>query len=191
LPLAGREIPIAGAGFMIVAAGAVLDRGIVPVIEADLQHCTPGNLCPHTDGTAFEMTDGNRGAGRIRPEVPDAVWVLADTENHRTVVFRVGQRHGIVSVGAKPRKAAIKAAPDIARVVVEYHVLPVNMTGQLRVLNFYLRMFITGNARIGDGYAPEHRGRKIGRPADRVDVTLLVANFRRNAGIGLREANNS
>ena len=37
LPVVGRQIPLAGSGFVIIATSAVADGCVTPIVEADLQ----------------------------------------------------------------------------------------------------------------------------------------------------------
>ena len=58
------------------------------------------------------------GSGRCTPKVPDAIGTLADAQNHGTAVFCVGERHGIMSVGAEPWVAAVEASANLGAIVV-------------------------------------------------------------------------
>jgi len=102
LPIFRGEVPIAGAGFVIVAAGAVSNGGVAPIIHAHLQKGSARDSDAGLYGAAFEMACGECGAGGRAPEMPDAVGVLADSENYRFAIFRIRQREGIVDVGGEP-----------------------------------------------------------------------------------------
>jgi hypothetical protein len=88
-----------------------------------------------------------------------------------------------VHVGAEPRIASIQAAADRARIVVEDNFSTVGSAGKLRVRDFDLRMLVAGHTRIGNSDSPEHRGGELLRLGDWIDVSLLVTDFGRNAGL--------
>src|SRR5882724_7537142 len=77
MPLGGGEIPIAGAGFMIISASAVRDSRRTPVIHAHLKQCAGRNSDPGPGGTAFELACGQRGPRRRAPEMPDPIGPLS------------------------------------------------------------------------------------------------------------------
>jgi hypothetical protein len=56
LPLVGREVPVAGTGFVVVSAGSVRDGRSSPIIHAYLQERSLRNLDPGFDGAAFETS---------------------------------------------------------------------------------------------------------------------------------------
>jgi len=87
LPLVRWEIPIAGAGFVVVAAGGVADSGVAPIIHAHLQQGAAGDSDAGFDGASFEVAGREGGAGGGAPEMPDAVGIFADAEDYGAAVF--------------------------------------------------------------------------------------------------------
>lgn len=87
LPLVRREIPVARTGFVTVAAFAVSDGGVAPVIHAHLQQGSARDADAGGYGATFQMTGRQGGARRGAPKMPDAVGVLADAENYGAVLL--------------------------------------------------------------------------------------------------------
>src|SRR5579884_1766558 len=128
LPSLGREVPIACAGFVVVAGG-IRDGGAAPIIHAHLQQSAVGNLDPGSCGAAFELATGERRARRGAPEMPDAIGPLADIEDDGVARRVVRDRHGLEAVAGKPGLADIKPAAELAGVIVQDDVVAVNAAG--------------------------------------------------------------
>ena len=88
-----------------------------PVIHAHLEQGSPGDSDAGFYSAAFQMAWRESGAGRCTPKVPDAVRALADAQYHGAAVFCVGERHGIVIVGAEPWVAAVEASANVGAIV--------------------------------------------------------------------------
>src|SRR5271169_1606267 len=73
LPLLGREIPVAGAGFVVVSSQAVGSGRSAPIVHPHLQQGSRRNLDASFDGAAFEVARWQRSSGRCTPEMPDAI----------------------------------------------------------------------------------------------------------------------
>src|SRR5450432_1152056 len=116
------------------------------------------------------------GAGGCAPKMPDAVGILADTEDDGFAIFRMSQREGIVGVGAEPGVAAIEASADGGVVVVDNDVFAIDPAGELGAGDLDLRVLISGDAGVGDGDSPEQGGGEI-RGLGRIDVSGFVADF--------------
>src|SRR6185312_12109942 len=86
LPRLGWEIPVAGAGFMVVPARTISDLRITPVVETNLQQCSPRDSRADFDGTTFQLARRNFGPRRSSPEMPNAVALAADFDNHTVPV---------------------------------------------------------------------------------------------------------
>lgn len=176
---------MAGASFVIVAPLFVSDGGITPVIHAHLQQCSARDADTCSDGASFEVTRRKCGAGRRAPEVPDTLEILADAEDDGG--FCESERDGVVGVSAEPGVAGVKSSAECGVVVVEDGNFAVYPTRQLGMSDFDLGIFISGDPGVGNGDSPKHGRREVCGLGDGIDVSGLVADFIRDAGIGLGE----
>ena len=119
--------------------------------------------------------------------MPNAAGVLADAQDYRAVIFGVGERDGVVGVGAEPGVARVKASADRGAVVIEDYIFAVYDAGELGVGDFDLRVFVSGDAGVGDSDSPQHGRGEICGLGDGVDVSGFIADFIWDAGIGLGE----
>src|SRR5580700_9643085 len=85
LPLVGSEVPVAGSGFVIIAAGAVDDGWSAPVIHSHLQQGAGRNLDAGFYGATFEVSRRKCGSWRGTPEMPDAIGTLSDWQHDRMI----------------------------------------------------------------------------------------------------------
>jgi len=99
------------------------------------------------------------------------------------MVLGTGERDRIVGVSAEPRMSAVEAATDISSIIVKGHVTAVHAAGQRGMRNFNLRFLISVDASVGDSDSPEHGRGEIGWLRDAVNVSGLIPDFIRNAGI--------
>ena len=129
LPLIGWEVPVAGAGFVIVSAESVGDRRGTPIVHAHLQQGPRRNLDAGFDCAAFEVPGWQRGSRRGAPEVPNAIATLADWEHDCVIRCVMGHRHWVVLIGGKPRVTPVKSAANGATVVVQDYVFAIDFAG--------------------------------------------------------------
>ena len=185
LPIVRGEIPVAGAGFVVVAAGAVSDGWVAPVTHAHLQQGSAGDFYLGLYRAAFEMAGRESGAGGCAPEMPDSVGILADAEDYGAAVFMYIR--GGWDLGAEPGVTAVKASANVAAIVIQDEGFSIYGAGELGAGDFDLRIFISWDTGVGDGDAPQRCRSEIRRLGDGIDVSGFVADFIRDAGVSLGE----
>jgi len=104
------------------------------------------------------------------------------------MVLGTGGLDRVESVSAEPGMPAVEAATDIATIIVKGHVVKGHVTavhavGQRGMRNLNLRFLISVDASVGDSDSPEHGRGEIGWLRDAVNVSGLIPDFIRNAGI--------
>jgi hypothetical protein len=82
LPYLGRQVPVAGPGFVVVGIrSAPGDGGIAPIVHAELQEGSWPDADAGFGAAAFEFARGNCGAGPREARSADAVGALANIKN--------------------------------------------------------------------------------------------------------------
>src|SRR3954467_7123858 len=103
-----RKVPVAGAGFAIVSAGAVGNGWRAPVIHADLKQGAGGDFDSGGDGASFELARRKSGARGWTPEMPHAVGLLSDAKHDGVISVVKGLGDRIMRVRGKPRLALVE-----------------------------------------------------------------------------------
>lgn len=181
LPLIAREVPIACTRFVIVSAGAISHGRVAPVVHSNLQQCARRKSGADHYRTAFKMTGRKRCPRRRSPEMPDLLGELPHAQNYHAVIFGICEWNRKVRIGAEPGTTEVKASANIAAIIIQDNIFPIDFAGQLRPRNFNLRFLESMHASVSHCDSPQHCGIEIRRFGDRVNVARFEAHFRRKA----------
>ncbi len=93
------------------------------------------------------------------------------------------------SCGSVPNQgmAAIPAAANFSRVVIQHDAFTVHAAGWLGMRNFDSRFLVAAHTRIGNRNSPQHGRCELRRLGRGVDVSRLVTHFVRDSRAGLGE----
>jgi hypothetical protein len=115
--------------------------------------------------------------------MPDPLGALPHAQNYNAAIFGICEWNRKVRIGAEPGIAAVQASANIAAVIIQDNIFPVDFAGELRSRNFNLCFLERSHASIGHSDSPEHYGVEIRRFGDCINVAGFKAHFSRDARV--------